>query len=110
MDADLKRRWVEALRSGDYAQGMTALCQIDSDGDAYYCCLGVLAEVELGEDAWELPPHGISEGALFIDGDRNYYGAKQGHFTAAEEKLIADWNDCGKTFAQIADRIEASPI
>jgi trans-aconitate methyltransferase len=36
------RRWVEALRSGDYVQGKGALAQ-----DGKYCCLGVACEVAL---------------------------------------------------------------
>lgn len=41
MKADLKRRWIEALRSGKFTQGRNFLCIRDE-----YCCLGVLAEIE----------------------------------------------------------------
>lgn len=40
MDKKLKAKWVKALMSGKYKQGMDAL---RSDGK--YCCLGVLAEI-----------------------------------------------------------------
>jgi len=40
MKADLKAKWVEALRSGKYEQGRGALLN-----DGKYCCLGVLCEV-----------------------------------------------------------------
>lgn len=40
MKADLKAKWLEALRSGKYEQGRGALL----DGGKY-CCLGVLCEV-----------------------------------------------------------------
>lgn len=40
MDADIKRQWVEALRSGKYQQGAGQLRQYDT-----YCCLGVLCDV-----------------------------------------------------------------
>jgi len=33
--------WVKALRSGEYEQGYTYLCQKDK-----YCCLGVLSKVQ----------------------------------------------------------------
>ncbi len=44
MKADLKRKWVEALRSGKYKQGEGELRR----GDAF-CCLGVLADVRGAE-------------------------------------------------------------
>lgn len=42
MDADLKDRWVKALRSGQYKQGRNVLYR-ESLGE--YCCLGVLCAV-----------------------------------------------------------------
>lgn len=42
MDEELKARWVEALRSGDYTQGRRALY---NPTDNTYCCLGVLCDV-----------------------------------------------------------------
>lgn len=44
MDAEVKAKWVEALRSGDYQQkqhGMFARW-----GDKRYCCLGVLCTLQ----------------------------------------------------------------
>jgi hypothetical protein len=40
MKHQIKKRWVEALRSGKYKQGKDYLCR---DGD--FCCLGVLCEL-----------------------------------------------------------------
>lgn len=48
MDADLKARWVAALRSGKYKQttdGYLAIGSEDDDGTFAYCCLGVLCEI-----------------------------------------------------------------
>lgn len=42
MKADLKAKWIAALRSGEYQQGHGVL----RSGD-HYCCLGVLCEVAL---------------------------------------------------------------
>lgn len=52
MNPDIKKRWLEALRSGEYEQGREALC---SDGK--YCCLGVLSDlaVEDGIAKWQAP-------------------------------------------------------
>lgn len=40
MKEDIKRQWVEALRSGKYEQGAGALLR-----DGRYCCLGVLCDL-----------------------------------------------------------------
>lgn len=43
---DLKAKWVAALRSGEYAQGLYNLRRPGTDGTAdTYCCLGVLCEL-----------------------------------------------------------------
>lgn len=39
------RKWVEALRSGEYQQGKGHLTVLDADGNKFYCCLGVACEV-----------------------------------------------------------------
>jgi hypothetical protein len=44
MKTELKNRWLVALRSADYRQGVGYLRQESSDGAAY-CCIGVLCEV-----------------------------------------------------------------
>ena len=46
MDADLKAKWLEALRSGKYEQTQGTL----RDGDAF-CCLGVLCDLT-GRGKW----------------------------------------------------------
>lgn len=44
MKADIRTKWLEALRSGRYQQGRGWLKFKDGDGERY-CCLGVLCEV-----------------------------------------------------------------
>lgn len=46
MKAEIKQRWLEALRSGRYAQGEGALKQQhDGEEKPQYCCLGVLCDL-----------------------------------------------------------------
>lgn len=40
MNKEIKARWIQALRSGNYAQGKYNLRRQDS-----YCCLGVLCDI-----------------------------------------------------------------
>jgi hypothetical protein len=42
MDAEIKTKWVEALRSGEYDQARGVLHDRDNGG---FCCLGVLCKV-----------------------------------------------------------------
>ena len=54
MSPELKTKWLEALRSGEYRKGKRRLCTIDPKGDRY-CCLGVLYEILHGKEAWRGP-------------------------------------------------------
>ncbi len=55
MTPEMKAKWVEALRSGEYKQRAGYLCR-----DNRYCCLGVLAHINgdlvLSEDM-QFPPN-----------------------------------------------------
>ena len=44
MNPDMKKKWVEALRSGKYVQGSGSLRYTTYSG-AKHCCLGVLCEI-----------------------------------------------------------------
>jgi hypothetical protein len=61
MDQELKTRWMEALRSGDYKQGRQKL-RIGKGKNTRMCCLGVLADV-INPDGWTPQNH------WFVDGD-----------------------------------------
>jgi hypothetical protein len=45
MNEEVKSRWLEKLRSGDYAQTPGQLGFVADDGSESYCCLGVLCEI-----------------------------------------------------------------
>jgi hypothetical protein len=48
MKPEVKEKWVEALRSGDYTQAKGKLTKTDPDGEPVgYCCLGVLCDLAL---------------------------------------------------------------
>lgn len=104
MDAQLKAKWVAALRSGKYEQGRQRLRNGDS-----YCCLGVLCEVAgLPID----PEYGNGiVGVAFGEDDYAPIYTLLGSSNAAEQL----WNrndglrDHPKhSFPEIADYIEAN--
>lgn len=45
MKNNIMKKWVKALRSGKYKQGIGMLKQFNSKGQAQHCCLGVLCEL-----------------------------------------------------------------
>ena len=48
MNKTIAMKWVKALRSGKYKQGVGHLCQVSSKGKKH-CCLGVLTEMYQAE-------------------------------------------------------------
>lgn len=52
MDQQVKEKWIKALRSGEYKQGVGSLRRI-VEGEHRYCCLGVLCEL-CPEGEWHL--------------------------------------------------------
>jgi hypothetical protein len=98
-----RRKWVEALRSGKYEQGKNNLyCE------GRYCCLGVLALLA-GYDAGEIEGQGTLGGrekALQFVGLR---GAMGGFGHDDDRQFLADLNDEGTSFEEIADIIESNP-
>jgi hypothetical protein len=103
MDAQLKAKWLEALRSGKYDQGTGQL-----RSNNCFCCLGVLCDV-FDQSRWEKAEWSYGEGT-----DKSYeiatlpyaFAVRVGMPGDVEAKLI-EMNDSGKTFTQIADYIEA---
>ena len=45
MKEEIAKRWVAALRSGEYKQGKGWLRRVSSEGASEYCCLGVLCDI-----------------------------------------------------------------
>lgn len=123
MNPQIKARWVEALRSGEYPQGKGYL-----NRNGQYCCLGVLCElavqdevVEPGvisdvyasqgffydDEQWHLPQSvakwaGMPHKKYDWDSERGYYEANP----RVGDDTVAELNDKGVKFEEIADRIE----
>lgn len=55
MNKEIKKLWVEALRSGKYKQGTGRLSRVDDNGVTRMCCLGVLCDLytkQTGNGGW----------------------------------------------------------
>ncbi len=97
MDKELKARWVEALRSDRYKQTMGRLRTFGG-----FCCWGVLCDL-VDPDGWE---------------EENLYGYSHRGDTLmpayegcpnpeGKYRELAEMNDNGISFREIADVIEA---
>ena len=100
MDAELKAKWVKALRSGRYKQ-TEAMLQ-DNKG---YCCLGVLCCAQ-GID----PLEGSNE-PLYLGSESRLQTTQlrefaRGGLSPSDCDLLAELNDSGASFDEIADYIE----
>lgn len=118
MNESVKARWVAALRSGEYKQGRKELRRGDE-----HCCLGVLCDLFARESGWNRwSPSRLSERGEF-QGYTTYRefglpGAvvciwaqldprKDEVQIGCATRTLFDHNDQGRTFAEIADAIEA---
>ncbi len=112
MPAELLAKWLAALRSSSVAgapvnQAKAVLC----DGNGGYCCLGVLQMVASGrternQQEDELPGYAYlsQRGIEFLS---SYGEPNNAPYLPALGVLATKANDDGKTFAEIADAIEA---
>lgn len=102
-----RRLWVDALRSGKYRQATKQL----RSGDAF-CCLGVACDIS-GLDRWrsaEMPFY-LHENRMLPAEVQKWLGlsGKLGGYGVRIRTYLADLNDSGKSFAEIADIIESEP-
>ena len=109
LPTELKAKWLAALRSGEYTQGRGQL-SLEVEGVMHHCCLGVLCRlqgrlVKIGSLAYDGTLVSASSLVLSTDNPVNFLM----HFRArmdGAERTLADLNDRGASFAEIADIIE----
>lgn len=71
MKKAIKKKWLEALRSGEYKQGRAVLRTADDK----FCCLGVLCELAAREGAIDQPVQ-YDKGASFSYGKDGFARSK----------------------------------
>ena len=116
MNPEIKAKWVEALRSGEYEQGENSLLH-----GGRYCCLGVLASLATAAGVCSVRGYGYS---VLFDGYSAFLPESVASWAglpstdpevsvACDDTDPEDWpltltgaNDLGMTFAEIADIIE----
>jgi hypothetical protein len=108
MDAQLKAKWVEALRSGKYRQTTGNLREERTTRRYGYCCLGVLCHV--AGSKWRHGVPVLGETIMEAQGEAylSYDALKLTGLDDTQQRVLADKNDEGSSFAEIADYIESS--
>lgn len=119
MNPIVKQKWLKALRSGGYAQGRSALKTTKG-----YCCLGVLCDLAVREgivttsvSSYGVITFGIYEEDGLLPGEVQEWAGiatrspqvKYVNKAVFEDDLnhLADINDRGSSFEEIANLIEA---
>lgn len=114
MKKNVMKKWVKALRSGEYAQGKLSLVRISNNGEHQFCCLGVLCNI-MQEETGELKVNRVNDNFIFDsnrhilpDSVKNWSDMKSHDGTTACSKMVSliGLNDDGKSFTEIADVIE----
>ena len=107
MNPQVKEKWLNALRSGEYQQTQTALRKEDG-----FCCLGVLCDLYGKEHnvEWKLVDAGIyyefqDKKAILPLSVIEWAGVEDDNPEICETPL-SRLNDNGSTFNEIADFIE----
>lgn len=114
---EVKKKWVEALRSGRYEQ-CSGFLKVKSRGRLLHCCLGVLCEVaeatwdELEDGCYKYPRTSTGRelagrelggrALLSVDG-RALVG-----MSSSQASVLMEMNDVGTPFSEIADWVEAN--
>lgn len=103
MNADVKARWLAALRSGEYQQGQNQL----RDSEDHFCCLGVLCDV-VDPDGWDDTEGAGDEVAHLGEVLTPDRGLREGvGLDPIQEQALVDMNDdLEYDFCEIADWIE----
>lgn len=104
MDKEVKARWLEALRSGKFEQGLGRF----KTSNGKYCCLGVLCAVEKPAGWDEARRHFFDMGSTeYSLGTIPYTQRNRWQISDEEHDHLVEMNDFEeKSFNEIADYIE----
>ena len=112
MNPQVKEKWLNALRSGEYQQTQTALRKEDG-----FCCLGVLCDLYIKEKNEQWVWDGDSKYGIKCGSKNVYYshlprsvmewaGLRICCDPFVFDNTLSELNDGGSTFKQIADLIK----
>lgn len=110
MNAELKQKWIQALRSGSYEQGREYLRTELKSGENRFCCLGVLGHM-IDPTRWK-KRHELRHETIFVfvalDESSLFLGEEIAGLDLPTQERLSEMNDDGRSFDEIADWIEAN--
>ena len=97
------KKWVKALRSGEYTQARMTLKAGES-----YCCLGVACVLKGRQHKKNPGLYAIARAKGLNADEGNYWDGYAGKWLMPldEQNVLSDLNDSGASFQEIADYIE----
>jgi len=104
MKTEIKKKWVDALRSGDYTQGKEVLRSKDDE----FCCLGVLCDI-VDPSRWVFARGSADDDCYGYEGCYTILPIDIARGTGISDEhkgTLIDMNDTGVPFSEIADYIE----
>jgi hypothetical protein len=109
MDANVKKLWLNNLRSGEFEQGIYAMCKKDGD-KVQYDPLGVLIETVLGDKVWSYTKDNFDAFVPTGFGSSQFPNKKflqQVRLDEETANMLCELNDVqGRRFEDIANFIE----
>lgn len=108
MNPEIKTKWVAALRSGEFEQGRSQLRKGNT-----FCCLGVLCELyrrTTGDGEWLTGGYFLGVSDVLSPIVRDWAGLAENNPVLARDTCptsLAERNDAGITFSEIADIIDS---
>lgn len=102
MNPEIKKKWCEALRSGEYEQGTLSLRHGNT-----YCCLGVLCDLHSREtgNKWDEDDEYLDKWGYLPSAVMEWSGFKSCR-PEVRSGTLDRLNDTGTSFSKIAGLIE----
>lgn len=110
MNKPVIKKWITALRSGDYAKKVGRLVYVEDNKQVGFCCLGVLCNVHAQEHpefaAKELDPSMYDGHTHTLSFDLKRWAGLGGVNSSIIDDLIHMNDTFNNSFAEIADFLE----
>jgi len=128
MNKKVKKKWIRALRSGQYDQVQGTLCAETASDKTGFCCLGVLCNIHAeerktlywAEDAGARGRKFVRKNGkvqIMQARELSYLGSQDdlpssvrnwAGLTKDQESVLVDMNDSGSSFDKIAEFIDGA--
>lgn len=103
MNQEIKQKWIDALRSGEYQQGRGRLC-----GSGAFCCLGVLCDLHAQETGNDWIEELYGSDARFYLGQTLSLPYEVTDWANFDSFVYVDYNNKSDSLPYLNDKIKLS--